>query len=78
MSRLSPSDIVELVRLQRKILDRSALIDQLLEHEQFQGNSDETPDGYVANVARRKALATLLDDITMAARWMAAILNRND
>jgi uncharacterized protein YdbL (DUF1318 family) len=78
MSRLSLGDIDELTRLQRKILKRGALIDELLEHErkQYQGTSDEAFDGYVGSVRRRNALTELLDDITDAARSMGAILNR--
>ena len=68
MSRLSPGDIDELVRLQRKILNRSASIDELLERERVHGTSDE----------RRDALAKLLDDIRKAARGMAAIVDRDD
>ena len=67
MSRLSLGDIDELARLQRKILNRSTLIDQLLEREKLQGTSDEG----------REALTQLLDDITEVARSMAVILNRS-
>jgi hypothetical protein len=66
MGRLSLGDIDELARLQRKILSRSASIDQLIEREKFQGTSDEGRD----------ALAELLNDITETARSMEAILNR--
>jgi hypothetical protein len=78
MSRLSLGDIDELVRLQRKILKRGALIDELLERErkQYQGQSDEAFDVYVGSVRRRNALAELLDDIADAARSMGAILKR--
>jgi hypothetical protein len=78
MSRLSLGDIDELTRLQRKILNGSASIDQLLERETFQGTFDEVPDGNVGGVTMREALVELLDDITEAARRMAAIVNRDD
>ena len=78
MSRLSLADIDELGRLPRTILDRSALLGEMLEREKFQGSAEAPRDGYVGSAARRKALAKLLDDITMAARWMGAILNRYD
>jgi hypothetical protein len=68
MSRLSLGDIDELARLQRKILNRCASIDQLLERERVQGLSDEG----------REALARLLDDVTEAAQGMAAIVDRED
>ena len=67
MRRLSLGDIDELARLQRKILNRSTLIDQLLEREKLQGTSGEGRD----------ALTQLLDDITEVARSMAVILNRS-
>jgi hypothetical protein len=67
MIRLSLADIDDLARLQWTILNRSVLIDQLLDGEKFQGKSDEGRD----------ALAELLDDITEAARGMAVILNRS-
>jgi hypothetical protein len=54
-------------RRQRKALNRSTLIDQLLEREKLQGTPDEGRD----------ALTQLLDDITEAARSMAVILNRS-
>jgi hypothetical protein len=75
MSRLSVGDIDELARLQRKILKRSALIDELLERERhsLQGKS-----GDIGSVRWRNTLAELLDDITEAARRMATILNRED
>jgi hypothetical protein len=76
MSRISLADIDELTRLQRKILNRSVLIDQLL--KKFQGKSDDPPDGNVRGVTMREALAGLLDAITDAARGMAAIVNRDD
>ena len=78
MSRLSLQDIDELARLQATILNRSALIDQLLEREKRQGKSDEAPDGSVGKIAMRNALGRLLDDITEAARGMAAIVSRDD
>jgi hypothetical protein len=78
MSRLSLEDIDELARLTRKILNSSALIDQLLERETFQGTSDEVHDGNVGGVTMREALVELLDDITEAARRMVAIVNRDD
>jgi hypothetical protein len=65
---LSPGDIDELVRLQPKILNRSASINQLLERENFHWRSDEVRD----------ELAELLDDLTASARSMAAIVNRED
>jgi hypothetical protein len=68
MSRLSLGDIGELARLQRKILNRCASIDQLLERERVQGLSDEG----------REALARLLDDVTEAVQGMAAIVDRED
>jgi len=79
MSRLSIGDIDELARLQRKILKRGAMIDELLEREraQFQGQSDEAFDGHLGSVRRRNTLAELLDDITAAARSMAVILDRS-
>jgi hypothetical protein len=68
MSRLSLGDIDELVRLQRKMLNRITSINDLLDREKVQGTSDEGRD----------ALAELLDDITEAARGMAAIVDRDD
>ena len=41
MSRLSLGDIDELVRLQRKTLNRSASINELLDREKVQGTSDD-------------------------------------
>jgi hypothetical protein len=78
MSPLSLADIDELARLQRKILHCSALIDQLLEREAFQGRSNEAPDGNAGGVTMRNTLVELLDDITEAARGMVAIVNRVD
>jgi hypothetical protein len=78
MSRLSLADIDEVARLQRKILRRSVLIDQLLEREKFHGKSDESPHGSVGGATTKDALAELLDDITEAARGMAAIVNRDE
>ena len=43
MSFLSLRDIDELARLQGTILNRSALIDQLLEREKLQGKYDAPP-----------------------------------
>ena len=76
MGRLSLADIDELVRLQRKILDRSVLINDLLEHEKFQGKS--APHGSLGGGTTRDPLAGLLDDLTEAARGMAAIVSRDD
>ena len=78
MSRLSLGDIDELDRLRRKILNGSALIDQLLGRETFRGTSDETLDRTVGGVTMQDALVELLDDLTDAARRMAAIVNRDD
>jgi len=78
MSRLSIGDIDELARLRGRILNCSALIDQLLERETLQGTSAEVPDGNVGGVTMREALVELLDDITEAARRMATIVNRDD
>jgi hypothetical protein len=78
MSRLSLGDIDELARLQGRILSCSALIDQLLERETFQGGSDEAPGGNIGGVTMRDTLVSLLDDLTEAARVMAAIVNRDD
>ena len=78
MSRLSLGDIDELARLQRKILNDSALIDQLLDREALPRTLDEAPDGTVGGVTMREALVELLDDITEAARRMVAIVNRDD
>jgi hypothetical protein len=78
MRRLSLEDIDELVRLQGKILSRSASIDQLLEREKLQRKSGEPPDGNIGEVPLRDAVAKLLDDITEAARGIAAIVNRED
>jgi hypothetical protein len=78
MSRLSLGDIDELDRLRRKILNGSALIDQLLGRETFRGTSDETLDSTVGGVTMQDALVELLDDLTDAARRMAAIVNRDD
>ena len=76
---LSLGDIDELARLQRRILKRGAMIDELLgrERETFQGQSDEAFDGNIGSVRRRTTLVELLDDITAAARSMAVILNRD-
>jgi hypothetical protein len=76
MNRLSLGDIDELARLQRKILKRSALIDELLEREKVQGTSEAFAVD-IGCVKRRNTLAELLDDITEAARSMAVILNRS-
>jgi hypothetical protein len=76
--RLSLADIDELARLQRKILDRSVLVDELLEHEKFQGKSGHAHHGSLGGLTTRDALAGLLDDMTDAARRMAAIVNRDD
>jgi hypothetical protein len=78
MSPLSIADIDELARLQRKILGCSALIDQMLERETFKRTSDEAPGGNVGGVTKRDRLVKLVDDITEAARAMAAIVNRDD
>jgi hypothetical protein len=76
MSRLSLADIDELARLQRKILCRSMLLDQLLEGEKF-GKLDEPQDRTVGDVRMRDALADRLDDITEGSRALAAIVNRD-
>jgi|HubBroStandDraft_2_1064218.scaffolds.fasta_scaffold2804484_1 hypothetical protein len=76
MNRLSLGDIDELARLQRKILKRSALIDELLEREKLQGKPDQAFGGYMGSARRQNTLAELLNDITEAARSMEAILNR--
>ena len=80
MSRLSLGDIDELARLQRKILKRGAMIDELLERERekLQGKPDEAFGGCVGSARRQNTLAELLNDIATAARSMAAILNRAD
>ena len=76
MSFLSLRDIDELARLQGTILNRSALIDQLLEREKLQGKRD--PHGSLGGMTMRSELAGLLDEIKEAARGMAAIVNRDD
>jgi hypothetical protein len=78
MSFLSLRDIDELARLQGTILNRSALIDQLLEREKLQGKRDEPPHGSLGGMTMRSELAGLLDEIKEAARGMAAIVNRDD
>jgi hypothetical protein len=78
MSRLSPADIDEVTRLQRKILHLFVWIDQLLERERSQSTSDEPPDVDVGGVALRDALPGLLDDITSAVAGIAAIVSRGD
>ena len=78
MSPLSLADIDELARLQRKILKCSATIDRLLERETLKETSDEAPGGNVPGVTKRDPLIKLVDDITEAARAMAAIVNRDD
>jgi hypothetical protein len=76
--RLSIADIDELARLQRKILDLSLSIDELLEHEKFQGKSGQAPHWSLGGVTTRDALAGLLDAMTEAAHGMAAILQPDD
>jgi hypothetical protein len=78
MDRLSLADIDELARLQRTILDRSILIDELLEREKSRAKSGEARRGSPGGGTTRDARAGLLDDITEAARGMAAIVNRDD
>ena len=78
MDRLSLADIDELARLQRTILARNLLIDELLEREKSRAKSGEAPHGSPGSVTTRDARAGLLDDITEAARGMAAIVNRDD
>jgi hypothetical protein len=77
MTRLSLAEVDELFHLHRLILNRSVLIDQLLEREIFRGKSEGLPNRNVGETMR-DALAELLDDITEAARGMAAIVNRDD
>lgn len=45
--RLSLGDIDELACRQRQILNRSVLIDQLLDRAKLQGKSDEAPEGSI-------------------------------
>ena len=75
MSRLSLGDIDELAGLQAKILNGSVLIDQLLARERVPA---KFAGGTVESLTGRRTLAELLDDITEAAREMAAIVNRDD
>jgi hypothetical protein len=77
MTQLSLAEVDELFHLHRLILNCSVLMDQLLEREIFQGESEAPPNRNVGETMR-DALAELLDDITDAARRMATIVNRDD